>query len=328
MGKVKYILSRVKKMNFGSMGELAQTVSARSGKPKGLVMLDMIWCGVRYQAGYTDYELFNMERANAKQRKTYVTRGVNDRLVARFNDAAYRHIFVNKDEFNTVFSAYLGRGWMRIALPDEDGFDLNAAAEALRDFCRGKTEIVAKPRDGMCGKGVQMLHPADYDDYAKFYTYLQSIGTGVLEDVIVQHPDMAALHPDSINTLRMVTLNNGRAVTNTSASTSTTTPTKSIRSRARPSSATRFRCGRSAYRWSKRRRLRCRRSATSAGTSPSRRTVRCSSRATNSPATVCTSSRPIRRTTTVCCRCLKRRSRQKPDAIRRTCHAYARAGIR
>ena len=213
MGKVKYILSRVKKMNFGSMGELAQTVSARSGKPKGLVMLDMIWCGVRYQAGYTDYELFNMERANAKQRKTYVTRGVNDRLVARFNDAAYRHIFVNKDEFNTVFSAYLGRGWMRIALPDEDGFDLNAAAEALRDFCRGKTEIVAKPRDGMCGKGVQMLHPADYDDYAKFYTYLQSIGTGVLEDVIVQHPDMAALHPDSINTLRMVTLNNGRVVT-------------------------------------------------------------------------------------------------------------------
>ena len=34
MGKVKYILSRVKKMNFGSMGELARTVAERSGKPR------------------------------------------------------------------------------------------------------------------------------------------------------------------------------------------------------------------------------------------------------------------------------------------------------
>lgn len=213
MGKWKYIVSRVKKMSFSSMGDLAQTVAARSGKPKGLVMLDMIWCGVRYQAGYTDYELFKMERANAKQRKTYVTRGVNDRLVARYNDAAYRHIFENKDEFNERFADFLGRDWMRIEKPDADGFDLGAEAEKLRKFCAGKDEIVAKPRDGMCGKGVEMLRPADYTDFSSFYKHLQDMGTGLLEEKILQHPDMAKLYPDSINTLRMVTLNNGHTVT-------------------------------------------------------------------------------------------------------------------
>ena len=213
MGKVNYILSRIRKMNFGSMGTLAQEVSARTGKPKGAVMLDMIWCGLRYQAGYTDYALFHMDRANAAQRRTYVTRGVNDRLVSRFNDASYRHIFVNKDEFNETFSDFLGRDWMRIAYPESSGYDAVAEAEKLASFCRGKDEIVAKPRDGMCGKGVEMLCPADYPDAASLYAYLQSIGTGIVEEKIVQHPDMARLYPDSINTLRMVTLNNGKAVT-------------------------------------------------------------------------------------------------------------------
>lgn len=213
MGKFKYILSRVKKMDFSSMGELAQIVSDRSGKPKPIVMADMIWCGLRYQAGYTDYELFKMERANAEQRKTYVTRGINDKLVARFNDASLRHVFYNKDEFNEKFSAYLHRGWMRIANPETDTFDLQTEADKLAAFCAGKDEIVAKPRDGMCGKGVEILRVADYPDFVTFYQYLQNVYTGIIEDKIVQHPDMNRLYPDAINTLRMVTINNGHAVT-------------------------------------------------------------------------------------------------------------------
>ncbi len=213
MGKMKYVLARLRKMDFGNMGQLAKEASARSGKPKAFIMLDMIWCGCRYQAGYTDYSLFQMDRANAAQRKTYVTRGVNDRLVSRFNDAAYRHIFENKDEFNARFEEFLCRDWMRIAPSGEPGCDETAETEKLAAFCAGKDEIVAKPRDGMCGKGVEILRVADYPDIRQLYAYLKSIGAGVVEDVIVQHPDMAALYPGSINTLRMVTLNNGRAVT-------------------------------------------------------------------------------------------------------------------
>lgn len=213
MSKLKYIVSRIKKMDFSTMGDLAKTVSERSGKPKLMVMTDMIWCGFKYQAGYTDYELFKMERANAKQRATYVTRGINDRLVARFNKAEYRHIFYNKDEFNERFEAFLHRDWMRIAYPEEEGYDFDREVEKLTKLCEGKTHIVAKPRDGMCGKGVEILPLTDYEDKRAFYTYLQSIGTGILEDKIPQHPGMSALYPDSINTLRMVTLNNGKVVT-------------------------------------------------------------------------------------------------------------------
>ena len=213
MRRIRYIIARLRKMDFKNMKKLAKTVSARSGKPALFILLDMIWCGYRYEAGYTDYELFKMERTNAAQRRTFVTRGVNDRLVARFNDASYRHLFENKDEFNALFDAFLGRNWLRIAPPDEDGYDREAEIDKLRAFCEGKDEIVSKPRDGMCGKGVEILRTADFADVETLYAYLLDGGSGLLEEKIVQHPDMAALYPGSINTLRIVTINNGKAVT-------------------------------------------------------------------------------------------------------------------
>ena len=209
MGKANYIVSRLKKMNISSMTQLAGKVSERSGKNKAAVLLDMCWCGLRYQAGYTDYELFAMERANARQRRTYVTRGVNDKLVKRFNDAGSRHIFVNKDEFNEIFSEFLHRDWMKIRYPSEEGYDEAAEAEKLARFCEGKDEIVAKPRDGMCGKGVEMIKPSDYSGALSLYQYLQSISAGIIEEKIIQHPVMNRLYPNSINTLRTVTINNG-----------------------------------------------------------------------------------------------------------------------
>ncbi len=208
MGKLRYIASRLGKMNLSSMAVLADKVSARSGKNKVLIMLDMCWCGLRYQAGYTDYELFAMERANAKQRKTYVTRGINDKFVKRFNDAGSRHYFVNKDEFNEIFSDFLGRDWMKIKYPSDDSYDEASEAEKLRVFCEGKDEIVSKPRDGMCGKGVEMLTPGTFGSIQELYRYLQSANSGIVEECIVQHPEMSRLYPDSINTLRMVTVNN------------------------------------------------------------------------------------------------------------------------
>ncbi|MBQ3149885.1 MAG: hypothetical protein IJB86_01420 [Clostridia bacterium] len=213
MGKVKYIISRIKKMNASNMPVLAKKVSDRSGKPRLFVMADMVWCGLRYRAGFTDYELFNMERANGKQRKTYVTRGINDDLVSRYNDAAYRHIFVNKDEFNEMFGDFLHRDWMKIVSRDSEDYNEAEQLEKLEKLCKGKKEIVAKPRDEMCGKGIEMINPADYSSIRELYDHLQDINAGLIEDSIVQHPQMNLLYPDSINTLRMVTLNNGKAVT-------------------------------------------------------------------------------------------------------------------
>jgi hypothetical protein len=72
MAKASYVLKRIMKMDITAMKNAAKRVSRRSGRAEALVFLDMVWCGFRYQAGYADYDVFELERTNAKQRKTFL----------------------------------------------------------------------------------------------------------------------------------------------------------------------------------------------------------------------------------------------------------------
>ena len=61
------------------------TVHERSGKNRVYIFFDMIHCGVKYGAGYSDYKLAEFYNLNRKQRATYITRGINNRLVSLLN---------------------------------------------------------------------------------------------------------------------------------------------------------------------------------------------------------------------------------------------------
>ena len=56
------------------------------------------------------------------------------------------------------------------------------------------------------GEGIQSLATADIDDYDVLYDRLVKGGQLLIEEPIRQHPDMNKLCPDSVNTVRIVTL--------------------------------------------------------------------------------------------------------------------------
>ncbi|NLB37146.1 MAG: hypothetical protein GX824_07600 [Clostridiales bacterium] len=198
MGKASYVLKRIMKMDISAMKNAVKHVSKRSGKCEALVFLDMVWCGLRYQAGYADYNVFELERANAKQRKTFITRGVNNKFVKRFNDSEHCHFFSNKDEFNERFSEFLGRDWLKLS--DKESFV---------KWVNGRDVIISKPRDGMCGKGIVKLKPADFANAEELFSFLKNNGCGLVEECLTQHEDMNKLYAGSINTIRVVTINKG-----------------------------------------------------------------------------------------------------------------------
>lgn len=66
--KKMYLLTRIKNMNMKNFKKTINKVSARSGKNKILVALDIIKCGLIYEVGYTDYDLIHMEELSKKER--------------------------------------------------------------------------------------------------------------------------------------------------------------------------------------------------------------------------------------------------------------------
>lgn len=185
-------------MDWRKMWGTLDIVKRRSGKNRLWLLADMLRCGIRYNAGYMDYKIAEMYRLNASQRAATITRGISNNIVRRMNSKAYWHFFDDKSEFNAVFGRWVSRDFLR--------FSKETDKDTLNGFLRDKKSVFVKPLEGSSGVGVYKAEAADFADIDAFYDRLRGTGDSIIEDTVVQHPDMARLCPTSVNTVRIATL--------------------------------------------------------------------------------------------------------------------------
>lgn len=183
-------------MNFNNFFKTLDEVHNKCGKSKIYLFFDAIVCGIKYQAGYVDYSLFEMYKMNSKERKTIITRGINNELMKKYNKKEDLKYFSDKLLFNQKFSKYLNREWLYLT---NDNFD------KFEKFLKGKKEIIVKPTVGSCGQGVDKLKVTDYKPKEIFERLINN-NTRLVEEVATQCEEIGKLHPTSINTVRVVTL--------------------------------------------------------------------------------------------------------------------------
>lgn len=197
MPSLSFLTKVMRSFNYQRMFKTIDMIHERSGKNKAALFCDMVWCGLRYGAGYYDYRLCEFYKINSAQRKTYFTRGTNNKLVKLLNNPAYDHCFENKNEFNEIFAPYVKRGWFDMQQGDRQSF---------AEFMKTREDIIAKPVDGTCGKGVEKLSKKDFETTDAMYDHIASQGNYILEDYVIQHPAISAIYPYSVNTQRIVTV--------------------------------------------------------------------------------------------------------------------------
>lgn len=197
MKRISYLIKRFLTMDFSHLFKTIDKIHKRSGKSKIGLFFDIIYCGFKYQAGYTDYFLFYFEELNAKQRATYITRGVNNAYLKTLNDSSYYHLLKNKVEFNDYFKAYLNRDYLDIR---------RATNEEFKAFLKKHHVFMAKPVALSGGYGVEKYTIKAKDNTDSIYALLQAKSQYLIEEYIVQHKEMARLCEASVNTLRIVTI--------------------------------------------------------------------------------------------------------------------------
>ena len=197
MGKMKYILSRLKEMDYGKMWETAKKVHNKTGRNSLFVLGDIMWCGYKYMAGYMDYIVFAFYNLNKAQRATYITRGVNNGYVRRLNTRESWYKFEDKPTFNKLFAEYMHRNWIDLS---------QASLEEFTQFLEGKERIVCKPVDATCGRGIIFLNKEEFGEPEVLYQRLKENKQFLVEQFVVQHPDIAKIYDRSVNTVRLVTM--------------------------------------------------------------------------------------------------------------------------
>ena len=202
MPSIPYLIKRINNMSFKSMLERAESVSKKTSKSKLSILCDMGWCGLRYGAGYVDYDVIGFYKLNSKQRKSILTRGINNKFVKELNEKEYWHIFNNKHEFNETFSKFVTRDWI---YPVSDNKD------KVLEWIKNHSLFFAKPNAGQCGKGIEKIDVSKWcieKSMEDLYDYLVQNKLELLEEPINQHASMNKLNSSSVNTIRMVSVMN------------------------------------------------------------------------------------------------------------------------
>lgn len=180
----------------------ADVVSKIYGVKRWRVITSQMWCRFRYGANLADYERFEFYKKNHYERNRYLTRYRYSKLLTKFgyyNDTTYGKMA----EYKT-FADYIHRPWI---VADKD-----IAPQIIKDFIAKQGVVFAKPDHGDQGKGVMKIKADDSRAIEELLNDCKQ-SAFVVEGAIEQEPEIAAINPSSVNTVRAYTLlkKNGEA---------------------------------------------------------------------------------------------------------------------
>lgn len=198
--RVRYLFWRMRNIDVKSVTERAKEAAEQHHKATPLVVADMLWSAGFHNVGFQDYVDYDFAMLNRAERATFMTHPVSNQLSQKYDHPDYRHLFHDKIEFDKTFDALLGREWMLV----EEG---NAAE--LKSFLERQGTVVVKTPHGQAGNGVFRYHAADVTDWDTFHAELLQKGQLLVEEVIRQHEDLAAVCPGTVNTTRITAFFDG-----------------------------------------------------------------------------------------------------------------------
>ncbi len=194
--RVRVLFERARGFDYASVTDRARFTAKVHGKSYPLVLVDMLWSAARHRVGFNDYMEFDFAILTKAERATWVTSPLALELSNRYDDPAHVHRFHDKIGFNRDFDRFLGREWLELV-------DGNAAA--LEEFAQRHPVFIAKVPVSKSGAGVRRYSADEVSDWSAFHAELIAKGEVLIEERIIQHPDLDAIAPGTANTTRVTT---------------------------------------------------------------------------------------------------------------------------
>lgn len=181
----------------------ASIANSITGENKCKLFVEVLWDWFVYGASDEDFLTMEFYRKNRREKKRWLTSAKNNRyLYKTVYTAEARKTFDHKEYFDKKFKHLMKHDFLICKESSED---------EIRKFIEKYGEVIVKPAGGACGVGIYKLK---HNDKLAIDDLLKKVSSGedlIIEQLIVQHPDMAKMNPSSVNTIRVITMvdNNG-----------------------------------------------------------------------------------------------------------------------
>lgn len=177
--------------------EPAKMISEKYGVKRGGVIISMLWCRLRYGALPVDYERFEFYKKNHHERNRYLTQRRWKKMFKEFGYYITREKTYGKIAIYKTFADYIHRPWI-VADKDTD-------PQSIKDYIAKQRVVFAKPDHSSQGRGVVKIKAEDNAAVEELLNDCKQEAF-VVEGAIEQAPEIAAINPSSINTIRAFTL--------------------------------------------------------------------------------------------------------------------------
>lgn len=172
----------------------------RLGKGKLLskkwLEIDMIYSLHRFGINFTEYFVHKYYLLNVVGREQINNLRLQYGFCELVNASNLREIFDNKGLTYQEFKKFYKRDLVTVYTMDD--------YQEFAFFCSNHSSFIYKPLKGVCGKGIKIYRDIKTPHKELFYDLLKS-GSFVVEELIEQGEEIAVLHRESINTLRLAT---------------------------------------------------------------------------------------------------------------------------
>jgi hypothetical protein len=196
--KLTYLGYYVRETDFRQLRTFYNYSSAITGKSKLFIIRDMIVSVFRYNISLKDYFCFRFFEINSDSREKWAGTGFMYQYQLQMNPLATRDILADKIKFLHHFSPFVRRDFCALA---DIRNDQGRARMMLED---PSGLIVLKNSRGQVGAEVEVVKCRDFNPLS-LSGYMMRKKYDLVEAYIVQHPDLMALSPAGLNTIRIFT---------------------------------------------------------------------------------------------------------------------------
>jgi len=178
-----------------------QYFSELTEEDKKQIVHDMMEEAKKYNVGFDEYIMYHFNERTFEDRRTFIPTKERALYCERLNRPENQMIFDDKGKTFEVFKKYFKRDLAEVV-----GWNKESTAK-LQEFVNKHPRFIIKPFNGGNGRGIKIV-----DCTGKAFNSLceelkKDYPSGfVAEELIKQCSELAAVHPQSVNTLRVFTV--------------------------------------------------------------------------------------------------------------------------
>ncbi len=160
------------------------------------LICDVLSEGRNNKVPYQEYFLFDFDRISKEKRRSFVSDYERIEIANSMNLSKNDPIFYDKGLTYEVFGKFYHRDVLRIKSYEDK--------ESFIKFLSKHKSFICKPIDGGCGKGIKIVNVTSENSEELFEKLIVDYnGKCIVEELIVQAEELRALHPHSVNTVRV-----------------------------------------------------------------------------------------------------------------------------